>query len=246
MDADRAEDAFASADVGLRLGTSGLTLDGARRRAPLAFDAYIPTVEAVRSSILRRDFSTCRACGFRANSYQEIVCGGTSARDLEDLVTLCTSCAQCFRLDRVEKMESGRLINLPNVTQQELHWMVREAHVAKASGHAVDRATAALARLAERGSRVSELLGTDSPSELAIRLEQAVDGGGRRSIDRQLEGIRLLPLERLLVRARHRFEYDLFPQLVAYWRSPLGPLADVASTGVLTWLPRLEARLAEA
>lgn len=237
---------LATADLPLRFSTTKLTLDGARPRPPLADEGWIPKTESVRSTVLQRDHATCRGCGFRSGRYQEVVCAGPNARNLDDLVTLCIFCAQCFRLDRVQKMQSGTLIYLPSIRQAELHWMLREVYVARATDRSADHAKAALELLSACCVQAKKLLGSDSPADLAAMLEKSVETRTQPDLERRLEGIRLLPLDRLIARGGIQdLEYNMFPQILTYWRARQGPLADVATTGPLRWLALLEERVSE-
>lgn len=224
----------------LALSTTRLTSSGTAVRSPLARDDFLSSPhppeaeELLRNAVLQRDDYACRACGFRSSKFQTVACQGRDMRDLDDLVTLCSFCGQCSRLDEVTRMQSGVLIDLPEISQMELHHALREIFIARITqGEIADLARAVFERLRDRAGRASHRIGTSDPSELARRLEQ--QGAGRvAAID--LEGIRLLPLDRRVVRIDD-LEYNQFPQMLAFWRSKDGPFGNWRATG----LPRIAA-----
>lgn len=212
-------------DVPLHFSTTRLTADGSRVRPLLAHETWLSHAEPLRRAVWRRDWNTCRACGFRSWKYQDALCLGRNARDLNDLVTLCTFCAQCFRLDLVPRMESGRLICLPETSQVALHHLVRDAFVQRLrKGQSAARSDALLAQLNSFTGAAEARIGTSDPGELALLLERAQHCGDLPRLERELDGIRLLPANRRIVREGD-LEYNQMPQILAYWRSTSGPFA---------------------
>lgn len=237
-------------DIPLRLSTTKLTPNALQARGPLARQRYLAAPMAVREAVLWRDGLTCRACGYRSPAYQEAVTLGDNARDIDQLVTLCPLCAQCFRLDEL-KSKTATLIHLPNVRQQELHWMLRELYVARTLGASSARASALLARLAAASRSAIDLIGTDSPLELARRLELAVEQHQPLELADRLRDIRLLSLGQIIVPARNGlrgvdwgFTTNLFPRLVEHWKQSL--LAECPGRApALPYMTLLEQRLAD-
>ena len=204
---------------------------GSRRREP-----FWRVADAVKAAVWQRDDHTCRYCGFRALRYQEVLVGGGNARDPDQMATVCLFCHQCLHLDEAAAMRSGVLVWLPEVPQTELHWMARELYLALITQRAGARARQVLDALLERREPARQRLGSDHPAELARRLR----GAGEAVDDAVLAGLRLLPLDRRIVRV-DELEFNQFPQVLAWWRSPSGPLA--AATGAraeFPWLWRLE------
>jgi intracellular multiplication protein IcmJ len=181
---------------------------------------------AVERAAIRRDLHCCRACGFVSEEHQRAVALNGNRRDLDQTVTLCLFCHQCFHLDKVAGMESGVLIRLPELTQAELHHVARELYVGRVlGGETAATAQACLDALLARRAQARERIGSDDPAALAERLAAADDPA---ALDAELDGIRLLPLDRRLVRKGNVLE-NLFPPIVGYWVSCSGcsPAADV-------------------
>jgi intracellular multiplication protein IcmJ len=207
---------------------------GSRRRAP-----FWRVPEAVKAAVWQRDDHTCRYCGFRSLRYQEVLVGGGNARDPDQMGTVCLFCHQCLHLDEVAAMRSGVLVWLPEVPQADLHWMVRELYMALLTHRAGERARRVLDALMTRREPARQRLGTDDPAQLARRLR----GAGETVDPAVLAGLRLLPLDRRIVRA-DELEFNQFPQVLAYWRSPAGPMsAGAGARADFQWLWRLEALL---
>ncbi len=169
---------------------------------------------AVERAAIRRDLHCCRACGFVSEEHQRAVALNGNRRDLDQTVTLCLFCHQCFHLDKVAGMESGVLIHLPELTQAELHHVARELYVGRVlGGETAAAAQACLDALLARRAQARERIGSDDPAALAERLA-AVDDPA--ALDAELDGIRLLPLDRRLVRKGNMLE-NLFPPILAYF-----------------------------
>ena len=170
--------------------------------------------------VFARDDFTCRFCGFRSVQYQRAVPyeGGP--------VTACTFCEQVLFLERAGIMGSGVLIWLPEVTQAELNHIVRAIYVARAdeTSEIAANAARALDALMSRRTEAKKRLGSDDPLLLTSVLQEHLNDKERRAAIGKLEGIRLLPLDKHIVRARGS-ETNLFPKIVAFWRSEHGPFA---------------------
>lgn len=208
---------------------------GSRRRSP-----FWRVPEAVKAAVWQRDDYTCRFCDFRSLRHQEVLVGGGNARDPDQMATVCIFCHQCLHLEEVAAMRSGVLVWLPEIAQTDLHWMARELYLAALTRRAGDRARQVLAAVMARREPMRERLGTDDPAELARRLRSADAGEVDAAV---LAGTRLWPLDRRILEV-DGLEFNQFPQVLAYWRSPAGP--HPASTGrerAHPWLARLESVL---
>jgi ankyrin repeat protein len=227
-------------------GTTRLAPGGSRLRSAFAMDDALERRslkespdDCVRRVVRVRDDHTCQACGFRAENYQDVVCTADNARDLDDLSTLCSFCAQCFKLDLVNVMQSGRLAHIPEASHAELHLAVREALLGRiASGSVATAARRLLELLLERSEEAKRRLGTNDTAVLARWLEQAAGTNEQVALARTLEGIRLVPNDRRIVRTSG-LEYNECPAMLAYWRGLKGPYADWRTRG----FPRVEAML---
>lgn len=98
--------------------------------SPAAWRSYSARLADVRfktyrDKVLARDKHTCRFCGFRANTDQQIINydGNYNNNKLNNLVTACCLCAQCFFLESVGVggYGGGTLIYCPELSQAQLH-----------------------------------------------------------------------------------------------------------------------------
>lgn len=198
-------------------------------------DSAIMTDEEV----LERDQQTCRFCGFQAQKYQSVVAldGNWRNRSDKNLATACVFCRQCFDLHEVAAMRSGVLIWLPEIGQAALHHIARAIYVARiSSGPVADAARAALDGLMNRRAEVKKRLGSDDPAALAAVLSDFLEDDAYRQRGKKLDGIRLMPLDRRIVR-EGEMEFNQFPQILAFWRSKDGPLG---ATPPATWEERFQ------
>lgn len=175
---------------------------------------------------LKRDNHTCRFCGFHADRYQRTLPYAASGDNIP-FVTVCTFCEQCLALDRAGLMGSGLLIWLPEIAQAELNHIARAIYVAKATkGPMADAATRALEALTARRAEAKKRLGSDDPLLLATVMHESLTDEENQQAAQKLEGIRLLPLDKYLVRGS-KGDVNQFPQLVKYWTSSEGPFASM-------------------
>lgn len=182
----------------------------------------------LRNRVLARDNFTCRYCGFRAEKFQRVhfKSGEQGEATLANLATACIFCEQCFELESVTGMGSGMLIWLPELSQAELHHLVRAIYIARAGdGEISSRAQAALDQLMARRTEAKRRLGTDDPLMLASALTEHLDDAAYASRASRLEGIRLLPLPNRMAYANvtQNGEQNQFPRILDYWRSQTGP-----------------------
>lgn len=179
--------------------------------------------------IHKRDDHSCQFCGFKSLKYQEIQFLGENLKNAGDdqYVTACTFCHQCFHLDRIAFMQSGTLIWLPELTQTELNNICRAIYIARITqGPIADAARDALDMLMDRKSEARNRLGTDDIKVLATIFQDFMEAKEYQHRNTRLEGFRILPLDRRLVR-EGELEFNQFPQMLAYWRSTDGPYGSL-------------------
>lgn len=179
----------------------------------------------LRQQVLKRDDNTCRHCGFKATKYQEILCldGNPENHAESNLATVCIFCHQCFNMDKVSQMRSGVLIWLPEIDQAKLHHIARAIYVARISqGPMADAARRALDAIMARREEVKNRLSTDDPFILSTILRDYLGAKHYAARDKKLEGVRLFPLDRRIIKEAD-LEFNQFPQILAYWRSKDGP-----------------------
>lgn len=195
---------------------------GVRRPSDAETSVFVkPTkFKTLAEKTLRRDNFTCRYCGFRAEQYQRII---PFADDDPPFVTACSFCEQCIMLDRAGLAGAGALVWLPEIGQAELHHVMRAIYVARAAkAEMSDAATRALDALMARRTDAKKRLGSDDPLLLATAMHEALTDEEYKGTSAKLEGIRLLPLDKRLVRT-HKGDINQFPNMVKYWSSPAGP-----------------------
>lgn len=179
----------------------------------------------LRQKLYERDSYTCGFCGFRSQKYQDIhfLNGLRTDTRPENMVSACIFCHQCFALDQVASMRSGVLVWLPEIGQADLHHVARAIYVARISqGPVAEAARRALELLMQRREDAKRRLGTDDPSVLASVLRDYVGERSYEARESKLEGLRLFPLDRRIIREAD-LEFNQFPQILAYWRSKDGP-----------------------
>ena len=179
----------------------------------------------LKQKIFERDNHVCQCCGFQSAKYQDIhfMNGLSSDTRPENMVTTCIFCHQCFNLDEVSTMRSGVLVWLPEVTQAQLHHISRAVYVARISqGPVADAARRSLDILMQRREEMRNRLGTDDPFILSTVLKDYIGPKSYEARGNKLEGVRLFPLDRRIIREAD-LEFNQFPQILAYWRSKDGP-----------------------
>lgn len=182
------------------------------------------TAEAKQAIFARDDF-TCQCCGFKSSKYQEIHHKNSILSDTrpENLVTVCSFCYQCFNLQTVHKMQSGVLVWLPEIDQASLHHIMRAIYVGRISqGPSAEASRKALDVIMGRREEVKRRLGTDDPYILSMILSDYLGPKHYQMRSEKLEGVRLLPQDRRIIREAG-LEFNQFPQILAYWRSKDGP-----------------------
>ncbi len=179
----------------------------------------------LKNKIFEHDNHTCRFCGFKSAKYQEAHFLNRNLTDMNEknLVTACIFCHQCFNLDDVSIMKSGTLIWLPEIEQARLHHIARAVYVARISqGPVADAARRSLDALMSRREEAKKRISTDNPYILATVLRDYLGEKHYAARDAKLKGIRLLPLDRRIIKEAD-LEFNQFPQILAYWRSKGGP-----------------------
>ena len=188
-----------------------------------ALEGKLP--KELKQKIFERDDYTCQCCGFRSHKYQEILCKNFNPEDRseENLITTCIFCHQCFHLESVNGMKSGVLIWLPEIEQATLHHIARAIYIARISqGPVAEAARKSLDILMGRREEVKKRIHTDDPFILSSVLRDYLGPKHYESRQKKLDGIRLFPLDRRIIKEAD-LEFNQFPQILAYWRSKDGP-----------------------
>lgn len=161
----------------------------------------------------------------------------------DNLVTACVFCHQCLNLERAGQMNSGVLIYCPEIDQVTLHHVARSIYVARRTqGPMADSARIAMNSLLSRKDEATVRIGTDSPRLLAAVMRELLEPNAYKRRMEVLDGIRLMPIDKRLLK-EDDFEFDQFPQILAYWRSTNGPYGKVLPP---TWPQMLQSVMEKA
>jgi intracellular multiplication protein IcmJ len=197
-------------------------------------------LKSLTEKTLKRDDYTCRFCGFRAKQYQRVI-PWVDAGD-PPYATICTFCEPCLSLERNGVTGSGLLLWLPEISQVELNHLARAIYVARAEeGTMEGLATRALDSLMIRRTEAKKRLGSDDPLLLATILRESLSKKEVEAAITKLDGIRLLPSEKYMVRGA-KGDANQLPRLAQYWLSKDGPYGQQLPS---TWQDNLQKVLAK-
>lgn len=175
----------------------------------------------VFNAVWARDKNKCYYCNFESKKHQEIHHLNDEHEDysMDNLVTVCPLCHQSFHLDTLSSINGGKIIWLPEFTQQELNYICRALFIAmtdmdeKEDAKQEPIAFTKIARMIE-----------DSLSNRSLIVEQHFQTGASEPAvfasalinmkpdDYERRFVFLKPFKVLPVRAR-------FPIQVKYWKN---------------------------
>lgn len=225
-------------NIKLDLGIARLSGNSRLDRATKNALGATSLTNELKKFIFDRDDQTCQCCGFKADKYQDVHFLDNNSKNLseQNLVTLCIFCHQCFNLEQATAMRAGVLIWLPEIEQVDLHHIMRAVYVARISqGPMAEAARVTLDTLMGRREEARRRIQTDDPYVLSVVLKDFLTGKYYAERTDRIKGIRLLPLDRRLIKESD-LEFNQFPQILAYWRSkdgPFGGRAPALWTGLL-------------
>ena len=83
-------------------------------------------------SVWQRDNHSCYFCNFKSMKHQEIhhLNDDHDDNSMDNLVCVCPLCHQSFHLDTVSVTNGGKVIWLPEMSQQELNYLCRAIFIA--------------------------------------------------------------------------------------------------------------------
>ena len=214
-----------SITISVSRSTGKVIKNGAGKSGSISAGKGKPLSKEEKGKIFEKDKFTCSCCGFKSKKYQDVIFknGDNTDKSENNLKTVCIFCHQCFHLEQVSTMRSGVLLWLPEITQSDLHHIARAIYVARISqGPIADASRKALDSLMKRRDVVRERIGTDDPYILSTVLKDYLNDNHYTQREKKLEGLRLFPLDRRIVKEAD-LEFNQFPQMLAYWRSKDGP-----------------------
>lgn len=220
-------------DIPITLGIARKTgspraLEGPKGTAVAAPGRPRELTAELKKAVFDRDKHTCQCCRFKSEKYQEIHFLDNDRKNLamDNMATVCIFCHQCFNLDLVTQMRSGVLIWLPEMSQADLHHLARAIYVARISqGPMAEAARKTLDALMARREEAKRRIQTDDPYVLSMVLKDYLTSRHYGERGEKLEGIRLFPLDRRLIKEAE-LEFNQFPQILAFWRSKEGPFGS--------------------
>ena len=195
--------------------------------AHLTFDPNAD--DDTRQRIFARDHNQCQYCGFESEKFHlvHVKDGNLKNKKDDNLATSCIFCHQCFHLDKIADMKSGTLIWMPELTQAQIHHLARSIYVARITqGPMADIARRTLEMIMKRREEAIERIKTDDPKILSLVLKDYIAKEYYEDRLKKLDGIRLFPLDRRSIK-EGEFEFNQFPQILAYWRSKDGPFSQM-------------------
>lgn len=96
------------------------------------FDKDYKKTKSIWDKVWERDKHTCYYCKFTSKKHQEIhhLNDDHDDNSMDNLVTVCPLCHQNFHLDSASTTNGGKIIWLPEFSQQELNYLCRAIFIA--------------------------------------------------------------------------------------------------------------------
>lgn len=182
---------------------------------------YARKYKKIWDKVWERDGRKCYYCGFKADKHQEIshLNEDHSDNSMDNLVTACPLCHQSFHLDTASATNGGKIIWLPEMSQQELNYVCRAIFIAN------DEANAALAeqREAPGFAKIAKML-ESSLLERTLVVEREIQQGASEPVN---FANALLNMEQSKYEAREEFVSSFklmhsnsrFPVQTKYWKT---------------------------
>lgn len=181
--------------------------------------------DSLAESVFRHDGWTCRFCGLRSTTYQEVFhLDGDHSRSLPtNLVTACPLCHACQHFGRDTIVQEFSLAWLPEMSQAALNHLVRMTHLVffahgeepslserpRKDSVALRSAYRTYHALSERVEQAKARLGSTSPRELGEALLGMPPTNRREAL---VGGMRLLSRGRFFVDGD-----DIYPMMLHAW-----------------------------
>lgn len=129
---------------------------------------------SIWNSVWERDKYKCYYCGFVSKKYQEIhhLNDDHDDNSKDNLVTVCPLCHQNFHLDTSSTTNGGKIIWLPEFSQQELNYLCRAIFIAMEAADQADNNKEETVGFA----KIARML-QSSLEERALVLDQHFRGG---------------------------------------------------------------------
>lgn len=127
--------------------------------------------KVIWDGVWARDKCKCYFCGFESKKHQEIhhLNDDHSDNSPDNLVTICPLCHQTFHLDTASTTNGGKIIWLPEFSQQELNYISRAIFIAIDEAEAKEETATGFIKIA----RMLE----NSLAERSLTVEQQIQNG---------------------------------------------------------------------
>ncbi len=124
--------------------------------------------------VWERDAYRCYYCKFTSKKFQEIHHLNDDHEDnsMDNLVTACPLCHQCFHLDTASTTNGGKIIWLPEMTQQELNYLSRAIFIAAESARMAEESGEKVSGFTKMASMLENSL-----SQRSLVVEQYIQQG---------------------------------------------------------------------
>lgn len=179
--------------------------------------------KSVIEAVFRRDRYCCRVCHFASYRYQEIALLDGNSRDIDSYIVACIPCWQCLRPSQATAHKSGFVVSLPEVSQLMINRAAFDLYSMRiAGGHIGELVEAFFERISRARSEVFSVLSGDPLSMNILELKGKLWEMEAKG-DRFMTGLRLFPADKYMAKDRN-LEFNMFPQMLAFFRSANGPI----------------------
>lgn len=138
------------------------------------YDRFYKKNKDTWNNVWKRDSYRCYYCNFTSKKHQEIhhLNDDHDDNSMDNLVTICPLCHQCFHLDTASSTNGGKIIWLPEMSQQELNYISRAIFIAAESARVSEEAGEKVSDFTKMATVIESSL-----LERALVVEQNVQQG---------------------------------------------------------------------
>ena len=185
--------------------------------------------QSVLDAVYRRDLHSCRFCSFSSYEYQEIAILGEYDHDIDHVVVVCPACHHCLEPTLAMIRKSAYVVFMPAVSQTLINGTIGELYSMKISeGLLANLAESVIELGMQSKAEVERVFGGDplslAPEILAKKIREL-----KEYTPEFINGLRLFPSDMYFV-TDGALEFNMYPQMIAYYRSENGPLKRPSDT----------------
>lgn len=185
------------------------------------FDREYKKNKSIWDKVWSRDKYRCYYCNFISKKHQEVHPLNDDHEDnsMDNLVTVCTLCHQSYHLDSASTTNGGKIIWLPEFSQQELNYLCRAIFIAIEEAEVAEAENREVVGFA----KIARMLET-SLAERTLIVDQHFQGGAS---DPAVFANALINMSEEQYEKRHQFlgSFKLlhlrtrFPVQTKYWKN---------------------------